>query len=177
MAQQLILVARKQYNNMIILGSWDKVGPGDVQFSVMVTQIQQLQAAQLHMPHLVEVTLEEIIMLVVTVEEPRSIRWKNGCWRRQTTKSGQMADHGGGVQITMMERAYMFDSHQVIIPSGSRQKMKINDTFHPGLRSHKWQQRQVPLENLLACLIHPNRHLLLQECLIWIPSWSKCWLH
>ncbi len=45
-AQQLLLAARKQYNNMIKSGSWDKVDPLDAQFAVMVTQIQQLQAAQ-----------------------------------------------------------------------------------------------------------------------------------
>ncbi len=45
-AQQLILAARKQYNNMAKSGSWDKVDPRDAQFAAMATQIQQLQAAQ-----------------------------------------------------------------------------------------------------------------------------------
>ncbi len=46
MAQQLILAARKQYNTMTTIGSWDKVDPCDAQFAAMATQIQQLQAAQ-----------------------------------------------------------------------------------------------------------------------------------
>ncbi len=41
-----MLAARKKYNNMTTIGTWDKIDLRDAQFAAMATQIQQLQAAQ-----------------------------------------------------------------------------------------------------------------------------------